>query len=92
MNRILNDHSPALFFEGSPQGEEPLRKEIAKYLYTSRGVSCLPDQIFIAAGTQQITGQLEAGFTLLDLYEDTNGEGRLHELNIPTYLVMRSVK
>ena len=41
---------------------------------------------------EQITGQLEAGFTLLDLYEDTNGEGRLHELNIPTYLVMRSVK
>ena len=41
---------------------------------------------------EQITGQLEAGFTLLDLYEDTNGEGRLHELNIPTFLAMRSVK
>lgn len=41
---------------------------------------------------EQITGQLEAGFTLLDLYEDTNGEGRLHELSIPTFLAMRSVK
>lgn len=41
---------------------------------------------------EQIGGQLEAGFTLLDLYEDTNGEGRLHELNIPTFLAMRSVK
>ena len=41
---------------------------------------------------EQITGQLEAGFILLDLYEDTNGEGRLHELNIPTFLAMRSVK
>ena len=41
---------------------------------------------------EQITGQLEAGFTLLDLYEDTNGEGRLHEMNIPTFLAMRSVK
>ena len=41
---------------------------------------------------EQITGQLEAGFTLLDLYEDTNEEGRLHEMNIPTYLAMRSVK
>lgn len=41
---------------------------------------------------EQITGQLEAGFTLLDLYEDTNGEGRLYELNIPTFLAMRSVK
>ena len=32
---------------------------------------------------EQIGGQLEAGFILLSLYEDTNGEGRLHELNIP---------
>ncbi len=41
---------------------------------------------------EQIGGQLEAGFTLLDLYEDTNGVGHLHELNIPTFLAMRSVK
>ena len=41
---------------------------------------------------EQITGQLEAGFLLLDLYEDTNGEGRLHELNIPTFLAMRAWK
>ena len=41
---------------------------------------------------EQINGQLEAGFTLLSLYEDTNGEGRLHEMNIPTYIAMRSVK
>ena len=39
---------------------------------------------------EQIGGQLEAGFTLLALYEDTNGEGRLHELNIPTFLAMLS--
>ncbi len=41
---------------------------------------------------EQINGQLEAGFTLTALYEDTNGEGRLHELNIPTFLAMRSVR
>ncbi|MCR5211404.1 MAG: class I SAM-dependent methyltransferase [Lachnospiraceae bacterium] len=41
---------------------------------------------------EQIGGQLQAGFTLLDLYEDTNGEGRLHELNIPTFLAMRAKK
>ena len=41
---------------------------------------------------EQIGGQLQAGFTLLDLYEDTNGEGRLHELNIPTFLAMRAIK
>lgn len=58
MNRILNEYSPTLFFEGSPQGELALRTEIARYLYRSRGVSCRPEQIVIAAGTQQITNHL----------------------------------
>ena len=40
----------------------------------------------------QIGGQLRAGFRLTDLYEDTNGSGRLHELNIPTFIVTRAVK
>lgn len=42
--------------------------------------------------TEQIGGQLKAGFTLLDLYEDTNGSGRLHELNIKTYIATKSIK
>ncbi len=41
---------------------------------------------------EQIGGQLQAGFSLVDLYEDTNGEGRLHELNIKTYLATRAIK
>ncbi|MBQ7612382.1 MAG: class I SAM-dependent methyltransferase [Spirochaetaceae bacterium] len=41
---------------------------------------------------EQIQGQLDTGFRLLNLYEDTNGEGRLHDLHIPTFLAMRSVK
>lgn len=41
---------------------------------------------------EQIGGQLKAGFTLLDLYEDTNGAGRLHEMNIKTYLATKSAK
>ena len=41
---------------------------------------------------EQIGGQLEAGFTLLALYEDTNGEGRLHALNIPSFLATRAQK
>ena len=41
---------------------------------------------------EQINGQLEAGFTLLELYEDTNSSGYLHDLNIPTFLAMRSKK
>lgn len=42
--------------------------------------------------TEQIGGQLKAGFTLLDLYEDTNGFGRLHDLNIKTYIVTKAIK
>ncbi len=58
MNKVLTEFSPALFFEGDSQGERGLRAEISKYLYMSRGVTCDPDQIFIGAGTQQITNQL----------------------------------
>jgi len=42
--------------------------------------------------TEQIGGQLKAGFTLVDIYEDTNGTGRLHDLNIKTYIATKSVK
>lgn len=41
---------------------------------------------------EQIGGQLQAGFILTDIYEDTNGEGRLHEFNIPTFYATRAVK
>ena len=42
--------------------------------------------------TEQIGGQLKAGFILTDIEEDTNGEGRLHELNIPSFIMTRAVK
>ncbi len=41
---------------------------------------------------EQLGGQLKAGFTLVDLYEDTNGEGRLHEMNIKTYIATKAIK
>lgn len=41
---------------------------------------------------EQIGGQLKSGFILTDLYEDTNGDGKLHDLNIKTFLATRSVK
>lgn len=41
---------------------------------------------------EQVGGQLKAGFLLTDLYGDTNGEGRLHEMGIETYLATRAVK
>lgn len=41
---------------------------------------------------EQIGGQLEAGFLLTHIMEDTNGEGKLKEYNIPTFLATRAVK
>ncbi len=41
---------------------------------------------------EQIGGQLEAGFVLTNVYEDTNGAGRLHEHGIPTFWATRAVK
>ena len=41
---------------------------------------------------EQIRGQLQAGFMLVDCYEDTDGEGRLEELSIPTFWATYAVK
>ena len=41
---------------------------------------------------EQLGGQLRAGFRLTELYEDTNGAGRLHEMNIPSFVATRAVK
>ena len=41
---------------------------------------------------EQIGGQLKAGFVLEDIFDDTNGEGRLHELNIKTFIATRAIK
>lgn len=41
---------------------------------------------------EQLGGQLEAGFRLTHLYEDTNGYGTFHEHNIPSFLATRAVK
>ena len=37
-------------------------------------------------------GMLRAGLVIRDLYEDTNGEGRLHELGIPSMIAVRAEK
>lgn len=41
---------------------------------------------------EQIGGQLKAGFTLADLYEDTNLSGILHDYNIPTFTATKAIK
>ena len=41
---------------------------------------------------EQIGGQLKAGFSLLDVYEDTNGEGFLHDRGVPAFWATLAVK
>lgn len=41
---------------------------------------------------EQIGGQLEAGFILTDIFQDTNDSGRLHDFNVPTFYATRAIK
>lgn len=41
---------------------------------------------------EQLGGQLKAGFILLDLYDDVNDEGYLHDLNLKTFFATRAKK
>lgn len=41
---------------------------------------------------EQIGGQLKAGFTLKDIYSDTNGAGNLHDHNVPSFIATWCVK
>ncbi|MFC7392300.1 PLP-dependent aminotransferase family protein [Scopulibacillus cellulosilyticus] len=58
MDECIRPEHKELLKIGDPQGEWELRCEISKYLYQSRGVKCLPDQIVIGAGSQNTMGLL----------------------------------
>ncbi|UGX88388.1 MocR-like pyridoxine biosynthesis transcription factor PdxR [Phyllobacterium meliloti] len=54
LNRIAHRHVGTLSDHyRNPQGEAWLREAVAAYLLAARGVRCLPDRIFITAGSQQ---------------------------------------
>lgn len=57
-SKIYTEYSDSLLFGSDLKGEYALRTEIAKYLFQSRGVKTDPDNIIIAAGTQQIVFNL----------------------------------
>lgn len=51
------------------------------------------DGVQFSHTTGELLGTLlHAGLVIDDLYDDTNGEGRLHELSIPTMLAVRAHK
>ena len=73
---ILSDSNAQLFSKGDVQGDLGLRETIAKYLHSSRGVNCHPDQIIVGAGNDY----------LLMLLEKIFGEKVSIAMENPTYL------
>lgn len=56
---------------------------------------CMRDDVgvqFSHTFEEELGGLLRSGFRLCDLYEDTNGTGRLHELNVNTFMAVLCVK
>lgn len=66
-----------------PVSDPALMEELQK---TDSGVQ------FSHTFEEQVGGQLKAGLVLTHLFEDVNGEGRLHEMNIPTFVATRAIK
>ena len=42
--------------------------------------------------SEQLGGQLKAGFILTNIEDNTDDERRLHEMNIPTFIMTRAIK
>lgn len=59
---VLEYNEEALLTSGDVQGEEALRIEIAKFLHTTRAVTCLPEQIVLGAGIQYLFGLIATLF------------------------------
>ncbi len=56
---ILSDSNSSLFSSGSAQGDYSLRETISRYLHSSRGVNCEPEQIVVGAGNDYLLMLLE---------------------------------
>lgn len=56
---ILNEGNSELFAQGEPQGDYSLRLTISRYLHSSRGVECEPEQIIVGAGNDYLLMLLE---------------------------------
>lgn len=56
---ILNDSNTELFSLGESQGDYDLRQTISRYLHSSRGVNCKPEQIVVGAGNDYLLLLLE---------------------------------
>lgn len=56
---VLTDANSDLFSRGQAQGDYELRKTISRYIHSSRGVNCTPEQIIVGAGNDYLLMLLE---------------------------------
>jgi len=56
---ILTCGNSELFARGEAQGDYDLRETISRYLHSSRGVNCRPEQIIVGAGNDYLLMLLE---------------------------------
>ena len=56
---ILNYANSDVFAKGENQGDYELRMTISRYLHSSRGVNCTPEQIIVGAGNDYLLMLLE---------------------------------
>lgn len=61
-NRVLEYRTHDLLTYGDGQGEYALRQEIAKFIHTTRGGVCTPEQIVVGAGIQYLFGLIATMF------------------------------
>ena len=52
-SRVLRRAPHSLYGKGDARGHQPLRRAIAEYVGSSRGVRCSSEQIIVTAGSQQ---------------------------------------
>jgi len=57
-NKVISDFDTNIYNNGSIQGENVLREEIANFVNTMRGGNTSPDQVIVGAGVQYLLGIL----------------------------------
>ncbi|MCI1831399.1 MAG: class I SAM-dependent methyltransferase [Bifidobacterium sp.] len=85
MNFIVDDTETRIIHSlpFNPLEDASLKEELEK---TDSGIQ------FSHTLDEQIRGQIQAGFSIQDLYEDTNDSGRLHDLAIPSFWATLAIK
>ena len=81
---ILGGADWELFARGQAQGDPELRQTISRYLHSSRGVNCTPEQIIVGAGNDYLLMLLEK---ILGRHVETAMENPTY---MRTYRIFRS--